>query len=104
RAGVDDLFVKPQHPYTWGLLGSLPLLDAEVDRLTQIPGGPPSLLNPPRGCRFHPRCPYVMNVCRTDEPPLTPDGEPGHLKACHLDGETRERESAKIVERTLAGT
>ena len=54
---VDEIFTRPHHPYTWGLLGSLPRLDADVDRLVQIQGSPPSLLNPPRGCRFHPRCP-----------------------------------------------
>ena len=61
---VDTIFNEPQHPYTWGLLGSLPRLDADVERLTQIPGQPPSLLNPPQGCRFNPRCPYVMDVCK----------------------------------------
>ena len=60
------------HPYTWGLLGSLPRLDADVERLVQIQGSPPSLLNPPRGCRFHPRCPYVMDVCKTQDPALAP--------------------------------
>src|SRR5947209_8122190 len=58
QANVYDLFNRPRHPYTWGLMGSLPRLDADVERLTQIPGQPPSLLRPPRGCRFHPRCPY----------------------------------------------
>src|SRR5207302_9751243 len=61
-APVDALYKAPRHPYTWGLLGSLPRRDADADRLVQIPGSPPSLLNPPRGCRFHPRCPYVMEV------------------------------------------
>ena len=55
HAPVDDLFNRPSHPYTWGLLGSLPRIGVDVDRLTQIPGSPPSLLNPPDGCRFHPR-------------------------------------------------
>ena len=72
----------PHHPYTWGLLGSLPRLDADVERLVQIQGQPPSLLNPPRGCRFHPRCPYVMDVCSQEEPALAPvPGEPDHLQA-----------------------
>src|SRR5713226_6791438 len=52
QAPVDRVFYRPNHPYTWGLLGSLPRLDADVERLVQIPGSPPSLLNPPRGCRF----------------------------------------------------
>jgi oligopeptide/dipeptide ABC transporter ATP-binding protein len=86
-------------------MGSLPRLDAEMDRLVQIPGQPPSLLRPPRGCRFHPRCPYVMNVCRTDEPPLEPSQrDPDHLQACHLDEETKDREATKLLEVTMAGT
>jgi peptide/nickel transport system ATP-binding protein len=82
QANVNDLFQRPQHPYTWGLMGSLPRLDADVERLTQIPGQPPSLLRPPRGCRFHPRCPYVMDVCRTKVPELEPTThDPEHLQA-----------------------
>ena len=64
KGPVDAIFTRPHHPYTWGLLGSLPRLDADMERLVQIPGQPPSLLTPPNGCRFHPRCPYVMDVCR----------------------------------------
>ena len=70
QGSAQTIFKHPQHPYTWGLLGSLPRLDADVERLVQIQGQPPSLLNPPRGCRFHPRCPYVMNVCKEQEPEL----------------------------------
>src|SRR5437879_7629340 len=55
EATVDELFHRPEHPYTWGLLGSMPKLDEDTDRLTQIPGQPPSLLRPPAGCRFNPR-------------------------------------------------
>src|SRR5207247_474514 len=85
KAPVDRLFKRPHMPYTWGLLGSLPRLDATVDRLVQIQGQPPSLLNPPRGCRFHPRCPYVMGICKTVEPELLPAGdEADHVQACHL--------------------
>src|SRR5437016_8069234 len=72
KAPVGRLFERPHMPYTWGLLGSLPRLDTTVERLVQIQGQPPSLLNPPRGCRFHPRCPHVMNICKTDDPPLRP--------------------------------
>src|SRR5206468_2680739 len=91
---VDELFRRPQHPYTWGLLGSLPRLDADVERLVQIQGQPPSLLNPPRGCRFHPRCPYVMGICKTEEPQLMPvDGDRSHTQACHLDQATKDREA-----------
>src|SRR5205085_2631848 len=72
HAPVDELFSRPRHPYTWGLLGSLPRIGVDVDRLVQIKGSPPSLLNPPAGCRFHTRCEYVMSVCRTVEPDLRP--------------------------------
>ncbi len=103
EANVDDLFGRPQHPYTWGLMGSLPRLDADVERLTQIPGQPPSLLRPPSGCRFHPRCPYVMDVCKTTEPVLEPtQGQPDHRQACHLDQETKDREAAKLLAATMA--
>jgi len=103
HAPVDDLFRRPRHPYTWGLLGSLPRMGADVPRLAQIPGSPPSLLHPPSGCRFHTRCEYVMNVCRTTVPELRPSPhEPGHLDACHLDEETKGREAAKLVETMMA--
>jgi oligopeptide/dipeptide ABC transporter ATP-binding protein len=98
---VDELFEFPQHPYAWGLLGSLPRLEAEVERLVQIAGQPPSLLNPPSGCRFHPRCPYVMDVCVTTAPALEPaPGSTSHLQACHLDVTIKAREAAKIVAAT----
>ena len=64
KAPVNELFEHPLHPYTWGLLGSLPRLESDIDRLVQIPGTPPSLLSPPRGCRFNPRCPYVFDRCK----------------------------------------
>jgi peptide/nickel transport system ATP-binding protein len=103
RAPVDELFNRPRMPYTWGLLGSLPRLDTDVERLVQIPGQPPSLLIPPPGCRFHPRCPYVMSVCRTEEPLLEPvEGNAEHLQACHLDEDTKRREAAKLLQSTMA--
>jgi peptide/nickel transport system ATP-binding protein len=103
QAEVHDLFQRPQHPYTWGLMGSLPRLEADVERLTQIPGQPPSLLRPPNGCRFHPRCPYVMEVCKTTAPELRPtQRDQAHLQRCHLDEETKEREAAKLLAATMA--
>jgi peptide/nickel transport system ATP-binding protein len=103
RAPVTNLFNRPHHPYTWGLLGSLPRLDADVERLTQIQGQPPSLLNPPRGCRFHPRCPYVMEICKTEQPALSPiSTDPEHLQRCHLDEETKDREAAKLLQGMVA--
>jgi len=103
QAPVENLFKRPAHPYTWGLLGSLPRLDAEVERLVQIQGSPPSLLNPPRGCRFHPRCPYVMSVCKEQNPALAQVGdEPEHTTACWLDQETKDREAAKLLAGMMA--
>jgi peptide/nickel transport system ATP-binding protein len=102
KAPVDELFKRPRHPYTWGLLGSLPRLDSHVERLVQIPGSPPSLLNPPRGCRFHPRCAYVMEVCKGEEPQLVPAESSGHLQACYLDEETKAREAEKLLETMTA--
>ena len=92
QAKVDDLFVKPEMPYTWGLLGSLPRLAAPGGRLAQIPGQPPSLLHPPPGCPFNPRCEFVMDICRVELPELelSPVGVE-HRFRCHLDAEARER-------------
>jgi oligopeptide/dipeptide ABC transporter ATP-binding protein len=101
--GVDEIFARPHHPYTWGLLGSLPRLDADVDRLVQIRGQPPSLLRPPAGCRFHPRCPYVLDVCGRIAPALLPvSGGARHLQACHLDEETKDAEARKLAAGALA--
>ncbi|MDQ3778658.1 MAG: ABC transporter ATP-binding protein, partial [Actinomycetota bacterium] len=103
RGTVDQIFTRPHHPYTWGLLGSLPRLDMDVERLVQIQGQPPSLLHPPRGCRFHPRCPYVMNVCKEKEPDLLPiSDERVHLQRCHLDEQTKDREAANLLAGTMA--
>jgi len=70
--GYEDLFYRPEHPYTWGLLNSLPRLAAEGADLKPIPGTPPSLLRPPSGCRFHLRCPYVFEPCIPEVPELLP--------------------------------
>ena len=92
QAGVDDLFAKPEMPYTWGLLGSLPRPEIVADRLEQIPGQPPSLLHPPQGCAFNPRCPYVFDRCRTELPELRPSPlGADHLFRCHLGDEDRTR-------------
>ncbi len=80
---LQEIFYDPQHPYTWGLLGSLTRLDQpQTDRLPQIGGQPPSLLNPPPGCRFAPRCPYAFDRC-SERPPLQSRGG-GHLDRCWL--------------------
>ena len=85
-----EILTHPEMPYTWGLLSSVPDVAGDTDaRLVPIPGNPPSLLNPPRGCAFHPRCPHRAKVpgdlCRTTMPDLVPGRRgPGHLKRCHL--------------------
>ncbi len=85
-ATLDELFYNPQHPYTWGLLGSIARLDeARPERLTQIAGAPPSLLNPPTGCRFASRCKYAFDKC-TQPPTLESRIDvTAHLDRCWLD-------------------
>ena len=80
-ADVADLFADPQHPYTIGLLGSIPRLDVDRERLATIEGTVPSPNNQPKGCRFAPRCPFADRRCRETPPPLR-DIAPGHLVAC----------------------
>jgi peptide/nickel transport system ATP-binding protein len=85
EAPVAALFARPLHPYTQGLIRSIPRLDlaaTEHKRLEAIPGTVPSLLNPPVGCRFAARCRFATEVCRTTEPPLR-DLAAGHKVACH---------------------
>jgi len=81
RATVAALFAEPQHPYTVGLLGSIPRLDIEQDRLAAIEGQVPNPLASVTGCRFHPRCPFVIERCRHEDPPLFDLGN-GHESAC----------------------
>jgi peptide/nickel transport system ATP-binding protein len=87
RGTVDAVLERPSHPYTWGLLSSMPSVDATAARARTIGGTPPSLLTPPPGCRFHPRCPYAMDICREQAPPPrpAPDATATHTTACHLD-------------------
>ncbi len=82
---VEDIFLRPKHPYTKALLRAVPGIREEKKELKSIPGTPPNLLSPPSGCRFHPRCPYAFGRCREVEPKLV-EAEPGHLVACHLLG------------------
>jgi len=91
QAPCETLFNEPEHPYTWGLLQSIPRLDApRTDRLSPIAGSPPSLIHVPRGCTFHPRCPYAPPPAFEIEPGLDPS-QPGHLVRCHLTVEERKR-------------
>ncbi len=84
---ADEVFYKPQHPYTWGLLDSLPRHDIdEKGDLCPIQGQPPSLINVPAGCAFNPRCPYAKDRCRTEVPQIR-DIEGMHGAACHFAGD-----------------
>jgi oligopeptide/dipeptide ABC transporter ATP-binding protein len=84
-ANLRDTFYAQHHPYTAGLLHSIPSAARVGERLRPIPGQPPSLVTPPSGCPYHPRCPYTMPVCRTDVPPLRPVlGSGTHRSACWL--------------------
>jgi peptide/nickel transport system ATP-binding protein len=94
----DQVYYDALHPYTWGLLQSISRLDEKLDRLTPIQGNPPSLINVPSGCAFHPRCPYVMDVCRTDVPELLSEDYP-HSSACHLSLEEKRATYASLVAR-----
>jgi oligopeptide/dipeptide ABC transporter ATP-binding protein len=88
-ATLDQIFYDPQHPYTWGLLGSLARMDqVQPQRLPQIGGQPPSLLHPPPGCRFAPRCPHEFEKCAT-VPALQARAGGEHLDRCWLEPGTR---------------
>ncbi len=82
-APAINLYKEPLHPYTQKLLRSIPRLKVKIDKLEFIPGVPPDLRTPPPGCRFHPRCPYAMEICKKEEPPLI-EVKPNHFVACHL--------------------
>ncbi|HHV80112.1 MAG: ABC transporter ATP-binding protein [Dictyoglomi bacterium] len=79
---VEDFYSNPSHIYTRLLLDSVPTLRGEK-KLKSIPGSPPSLIDPPSGCKFHPRCPYVMDICKTEEPPFYKISE-NHFARCYL--------------------
>jgi len=90
RAGRRALFYRPHHPYTRGLLASLPVKGAVRERLTPIDGLPPSMIRLPGGCPFHPRCPEVLPRCAGEVPPLG-EIEAGHESACWLPPRTSGR-------------
>lgn len=81
---AEAIFREPLHPYTQGLVKAFPSIKGPRVRLASIPGQPPDLLNPPPACRFNPRCPYIMDVCKKIDPPLEKAGTGDHLVACHL--------------------
>jgi oligopeptide/dipeptide ABC transporter ATP-binding protein len=100
RGAKREIFYDPQHPYTWGLLGSIPRLDRpKPKRLHSIEGTPPSLINLPQGCKFRPRCPHAFEKC-TEEPELKSRVEAaGHLDRCWLPVEEKRR----IRDATISG-
>jgi peptide/nickel transport system ATP-binding protein/oligopeptide transport system ATP-binding protein len=94
---LDEIFYDPQHPYTWGLLGSITRVDRpRPDRLPAIAGSPPSLADRPAGCHFRPRCPHAFDKCE-EKPELEQrGGDPGHLDRCWLEPEAKKR--LRVVE------
>jgi peptide/nickel transport system ATP-binding protein len=102
---INDVFYKPEMPYTWGLLSSVTRLDRlRQDRLKPIAGSPPSLINVPSGCAFHPRCPYIeipgRDRCSGEVPALL-ESEAGHEVRCHIAPKERKRIFAEQVQPTL---
>ncbi len=100
RGTTQEIFKTPQHPYTWGLLKSIPRLDVpRGDELVPIAGRPPSLIHRPPGCHFHPRCPYVREAHKRIDPRLESiDGNGGHAVACLLEESVRKRIWAGLQE------
>ncbi|MCK4280415.1 MAG: ABC transporter ATP-binding protein, partial [Candidatus Thorarchaeota archaeon] len=83
-ADVVSVFKEPIHPYAAGLVGAIPsMVKAEKKKLTSIPGSPPDLINPPSGCRFHPRCPYAKDICNQENPAFE-EIDPGRWVSCHF--------------------
>ncbi len=94
QAGVEDLFANPIHPYTQGLIASVPKLGSGVERLPSIPGSVPDLAAMPEGCKFAPRCKYATDACRQSEPDLRDvPGAEGRKCRCHLFGREKEAEA-----------
>lgn len=102
RGSVREVLKQPQHPYTWGLLGSMPRLTSDIDEpLMPIPGSPPSLLNPPSGCPFHPRCAFTDKVsagrCSGERPQLPG----GRGSACHLTADQKQQVFIETIQPRL---
>ena len=99
----EQIFYDPQHPYTWGLLGSIARLDRpKAQRLTAIDGQPPSLIHRPQGCNFRPRCPHAFDRCRAEDPALTDKVGGGHLDACHLSVDDKRAKRDATINPQLA--
>ena len=107
ESGSESVFREPFHPYTMALCNAFPDLDDRDRELISIPGSPPSLVDPPAGCRFAPRCPFATAVCHEQAPEPVAVG-PGHVVACHHVGQAlefrrRARDPATWREPTAAG-
>ncbi len=87
----DDIYYSAHHPYTWGLLRSIPHLDSDMERLVPIQGRPPSLIQLPKGCPFNPRCPHAFDRCLSDPPPQLIPADGHHASACHLSLADKQR-------------
>lgn len=109
RAGLNELFYQPQMPYTVGLLSSVPRLDSVGGRMLSIGGAPPSLINLPTGCVFHPRCAAITSSseerCKGERPDLreVPEAGAGHLIRCHLDSQERTEFATRRLAEVLTG-
>ncbi|HNC05448.1 MAG TPA: ABC transporter ATP-binding protein, partial [Solirubrobacterales bacterium] len=99
---LDEIFYDPQHPYTWGLLGSVPRIESTRQaRLAQIEGQPPSLIDPPTGCRFRDRCPHAFDKCGVEPDLVSRVADPSHLDRCWL--EVSERPALRQLPNGLIG-
>ena len=94
-ADARELFENPLHPYTHGLMSSFPALSGPRVKLKGIPGSPPDMVSPPKGCRFAPRCPKRFAPCDLD--PIFAEARPGHRVACHLYPESRSPEAEEVI-------
>lgn len=99
---VDEVFYQPRHPYTWGLLSSMPRMHSKEAELLSIPGTPPDLSDPPKGCPFAPRCPYAMDVCVGNMPDYTPLSDT-HSAACWLTDERAPKVDPPETIQNIAG-
>jgi len=91
---VEEVSTRPTHPYTEALISAVPIPDPDVAARRQrivLRGDVPSAMSPPSGCRFHPRCRYATEICKTEDPPLVPHAAPKHLAACHHPQNVPER-------------
>jgi oligopeptide/dipeptide ABC transporter ATP-binding protein len=97
---VHTIFAAPRHPYTVGLMLSVPRIELDRGVLEPIPGQPPSMITPPPGCAFHPRCflSEGRSICRTDIPVLQRVGHSEHVSACHFAGELEAQQVAPLAE------